>query len=268
MKKKTTFLLMALMVVAALGLTSCQKDSIMVSTQNLWFGLEAGSKTLEIKANCGWTISKNDDADWYSFSEMEGKKDADIVITVEALDDADFRGSSFVIFSPGGHIRRTVFISQNKIDFYGMVNKIYGVMSVEHWNTDYYGMIIEDSYRAYTYDPYDTTSGYLMYFAKNGIGVQRDHHSDTVAWWGFTYEFDPVNLILHINFETIDGSPESYSPAVLCASDSLYRIFHEYKPNFWERADMRKVGTFGEGEKAEWIRKAAKRKSGEPIFQF
>ena len=255
------------MLVVASGLVGCVKTyKILVDTQNLWFGLEAGSQTLEITANCEWTITKNGDADWYTISSMEGKNDATITITVDDYSDGDFRGASFVIKSPGGHVYRTVFVSQNKLDFNGMVNKIFGVMSVEHWNTDYYGMIIEDTYRAYTYDPYDTTSGYLMYFLEDGRGYQRDHHTDTVAWWGFTYEFDVVNQILNISFETVDGSPESYSPAVLCASDSLYRIFHEYKPNFWERADMRKVGIVDPGEKEEMIHKAAKRKEGQPMF--
>ena len=256
------------MLVVASGLVGCVKTyKILVDTQNLWFGLEAGSQTLEITANCEWTITKNDDADWYTISTMEGKKDATITITVDELGDADFRGSSFVVRSPGGHVYRTVFISQNKLDFDGMVNKVFGVMEVEHWNTDYYGMIIEDSYRDYLYDPYDTTRGYLMYFAENGKGLQRDHRTDTVAWWAFDYDFDVVNQILNISFETVDGSPESYSPQVLCASDSLYRIFHQYKPNFWERADMRKVGTINPGEKAEMMRKATKRKGRGPIFE-
>ena len=266
-KRNTLWMIAAMFIVAMTGLVGCTKTyKILLDTQDLWFGLDAGTQTLEIDANCEWFITKNDDADWYTLSTMEGKKDATITVTVEALEDADFRGSSFVINSPGGHVHRTVFISQNKLDFDGMVNKIFGVMSVEHWNTDYYGMIIEDSYRAYTYDPYDTTSGYLMYFLEGGRGYQRDHHTDTVAWWGFTYNFDVVNQILNISFETVDGSPESYSPAVLTASDSLYRIFHEYKDNFWERADMRKVGTIDPGEKEGMMRKAAKRKEGQPMF--
>ena len=270
MKKRSNLLIMmALLVVATAGLMSCVKTyKILVSTQNLWFNLAAGSQTLDITANCEWTITKNGDADWYTISVMEGKNDATITITVDEYPDGDFRGASFVINSPGGHVHRTVFVSQNKIDFDGMVNKVFGVMEVEHWNTDYYGMIIEDSYRDYVYDPFDTTRGYLMYFGENGRGLQRDHHTDTVAWWAFDYEFDVVNQILNISFETVDGSPESYSPQVLSASDSLYRIFHQYKPNFWERADMRKVGTIIPGEKDELWKKAAKRKAGEPIFQF
>ena len=270
MKRKNVFLMMALMAVTVTGFLGCSKNYIIrVSTPNLWFGLEAETQTLEITANCEWTITRNDNADWYTISQMSGEKDGVISVTVEALEDGDYRGSTFVISSPGGHVRRTIFVSQNKLDFDGMVNKVFGVMELEHWNTDFFGMMIEDSYKAYTFDPYDTSSGYLMYFLEDGKGYQRDHHTDTVAWWAFDYDFDVVNQVLNINFETIDGSPESYSPDVLTASDSLYRIFHQYKPNWWERADMRKVATIiPEEKKAEMRQKAAKRKEGEPIFQF
>lgn len=270
MKKRNTLLIMAaLLVVTTLSLVSCSKpDSVLVSTQNLWFGLEAESQTIEVTANCEWTVNRTDDADWYTITPMEGKKDGTITVTVKPLEDADYRGASFVVTSPGGHIRRTVFISQNKLDFNGMINKVFGVMNLEHWNTDYYGQIIEDSYRHYEFNPYDTTAGYLMYFFEDGIGVQRDRHADTAAYYLFHYEYDVVNQVLHIDFETIDGAPESYAPDVLTASDSLYRFMHEYKPSWWERADMRKVGTINPTEKADFRQKAIKRKEGGPIFQF
>ena len=269
MKKRSYLLMAVLFVIATVSFTGCaKKHSILVSTQNLWFGLEEDSQTFVITANCKWNIIKNDDADWYTISSMSGSNDDSLTISVEKLTDADFRGSSFVVVSPGGHIRRTVFISQNKLDFDGMINKVFGVMELEHWNTDFFGMMIEDSYKHGIFNPYDTTTGYLMYFLEDGKGLQRDHHTDTVAWWAFDYEFDVVNQVLHVSFETVDGAPESYSPDVLTASDSLYRIFHQYKPNFWERADMRKIGTVIPGEKLDMIKKTAKRKNGEPIFQF
>ena len=211
---------------------------------------------------------KNDDADWYSIDMMSGKNDATITITVKAMEDVDYRGSKFVISSPNGHIRRTVFVTQNKVDVYGMVNKVFGVMELEHWNTDYYGQIIEDSYKHYEFDPYDTTTGYLMYFLEDGKGVQRDHHNDTAVYYAFTYNYNPIEQILHIEFETVTDAPESYDPQVLTASDSLYRFMHEYKLNWWERADMRKVGDIIPDQKAFLKHAATKRKEGGPIFQF
>ena len=255
------------MVVAATGLVSCVKNyKIQVSTQDLWFNLYADSQKIDITANCEWTITKNEDADWYTLSTMSGKNDGSITVTVNALEDGDYRGASFVISSPGGHVRRTIFVSQNKLDFDGMVNKIFSVMELEHWNTDYYGQIIEDSYKHYEFDPYDTTVGYQMYFFDNGHGVQRDNHNDTAVFYSFSYDYNPVDQILHIEFVTTGDEPESYDPQVLTASDSLYRFIHEYKPDFWELADMRKIGTFNPEGKADLRQKAIKRKKGEGIF--
>ena len=271
MKKSINILsLAALLLIAMAGLTGCVKThSLRVSTNDLWFGVDAGSKTIDITANCKWTVLKKDDAEWYTIDMMSGKNDATITVSVEAMDGSDYRGSSFTIISPNGHIRRTIFVTQNKLDVYGMVNKVYGVMNLEHWNTDYYGQIIEDSYRQYEFNPYDTATGYLMYFLEDGRGIQRDHHEDTAVYYAFTYNYNPVEQILHIEFETVSGAPEDYDPQVLTASDSLYRFMHEYKPNWWERADMRKVGEINPDEKALIIKRAAtKRKGGGPIFQF
>ena len=269
MKKRNPLLMLAFLVMAAVALVSCGKDDIIqLSTQDLWFGLGAETQTIKITSNCKWTITRNDDADWYTISTMSGENDAEITINVQAYEDGDYRSSSFVVVSPGGHIRRTVFVSQNKLDFDGLVNKIFGVMVVEHWNTDYYGQIIEDSYKHYEFDPYDTTTGYLMYFLEEGRGVQRDHHNDSAVFYAFTYDYNPVDQILHIEFETIDDSPESYDTQVLTASDSLYRFIHEYKPNWWERADMRKVGVYDPEDGAKLRGMATKRKNDGPIFQF
>lgn len=261
--------LAALVVISVAAFVGCSKpDSIVVSTQNLWYGLEAGTQTIEITSNCKWTVIRNDNADWYSITPMNGKNDGSVTVTVQPMENADYRGSSFVISSPGGHVRRTVFVSQNKLHFDGMVNKVFGVMCVEHWNTDYFGQIIEDSYKIKEFNPYDTTTGYLMYFREDGKGLQRDHHNDTAVYYAFDYEYDPVNQILHIEFETTTDSPESYSPTVLTASDSLYRFIHEYKPNFWERADMRKVGIIQSDDNVFQKRAAKKRKETGGVFQI
>ena len=270
MKKKSNILITAVLtVLAAVGFTSCSKEpSLIVSTQNLWFGTEASSQRIEITANCKWYVNKTDGADWYTISPSEGKKDGSVTITVNPMTNANFRESSLMITVPGGHIRRTVYISQNVLDFDGLYNKVFGVSSVEHWNTDYYEQIIEDSYKRYEFDPFDTASGYQMYFLDNGVGAQKDNNGDSTVWYVFHYEFNPINHDLEISFETVDGSPENYAPDVQTASDSLFRFIHEYRPHFWERADMRKIGTINTGDKALLTRKAIKRKGSGPIFQF
>lgn len=271
MKKSRIMLFAALFAAALVGLTGCPaKDyHIMLSSQDFCFGLEAGSDTLIINADCKWTIKKNDKADWYTITPMSGKAhDSIVVITVNDYSHGDWRGSSFVVNSPGGHVHRTVFVSQNKLDIYGIVHKIYGVFTLEHWNTDYFGMIVEDSYEKKDYNPYDTTRGYLMYYVTDSTGYQRDHHNENVVWWPFKYRYDADSSRLHISFYLQDGSFEDYSPEVLCASDSLYRIFHQYETSWWERADMRKVGTIAPRELEQLMKKGhdTKRQKGQPIF--
>ena len=208
MKKKNILLVLALM---ALGLTGCVKpDTILVSSQDLYFGLKAETKTITIHANCNWTIHQSGDADWYTVSPMSGgKNDTLITVTVNPMVGMDYRGTAFVISSPGGHVRRTVFVSQNKLEFEGLVNRVFGVIFVEHWVLDFYDQMIEDEYKSAEYDPSDTTTGYLFIFLEEGKGYQRDHHNEKVVYYPFEYEYDPENQILHFRFETIDGSPEN-----------------------------------------------------------
>lgn len=269
MNKRFRFMLAALLLVTA-GLTSCIPTyTIHVSRQDLYFGLSAEEQTIDITANCKWTVVRNDDADWYTISQMSGKNDGSITISVKDLTDGDFRGSSFTIQSPGGHVYRTVFVSQNKLDFDGMMNKVFGVIHLEHWNTDFWGEIIEDTYQEATYNPYDTTTGYHVYFLPNGEGIQRDHHTDTIAYWPFHYEYNPLNQVLHIDYELVDNNHEDYDCNVVTASDSLFRFIHEFEDHGWERADMRKVGTINPEEMQKLMtikRDVPKRKKGQPIF--
>ena len=271
MKKHIHLLSMAALLLVMVGiLASCQNKDyhIWVSTQDFRFGLSPDNQTIMFRADFKWSIQKNDNEDWYTISPMSGTaKDSIVTVTVKDYSEGDYRGTTFVVNSPGGHVHRTIFMSQNKIDFDGMINKVFGAASIEHWNTDYFNQIIEDSYRHWEYNPYDTTDGQLMYFLEDGKGIQRNRVlHDYPIYFPFEYEYDRVNNILHIEFELEDGDYEVYNWEVLCASDSLYRVYHEYKPHWFERADMRKIGVINPSEKARLIYKATKRKRGEPVF--
>lgn len=272
MKVKPIFFVFSILLLCISGCIPDKEYSIIVSTQDLHFGLEAETQTLIIKANCKWTITKDDDADWYTISPMSGRaKDSIVTVTVNDYSEGDFRGSWFTVSSPGGHVYRRVLVSQNKIDVYSMVNKVYGLTYLEHWNTDYYGQIIEDGFQVYEYDPYDSTRGQRMYFFEDGLGLQRRVREsvDTVIYYAFEYEYDSDSSIFHIVFHLEDGGLEPYNAQVLCASDSLYRFFHEYQSHWFERADMRKVGTITPEEKSLLLtRYTQTRKGRNGIFQF
>ena len=244
------------------------KETIELSKYELWFPKEAETQTIVVGANCKWTVSIDDNADWYTVSPMAGEHGGDLAISVQPYEGSDYRSSSFTLTSEHGLKTAKVYLSQNKLEFDDIFNMIFGVSEIEHWNTDYFGQMIEDSYKHYQFNPYDTTQGYMMYFFEDGRGVQRDHHEDSVVYYAFTYEYDAANRNLHIDFETVIDTPESYDVSVLTASEELFRFFHEYKPNWWERADMRKIGTINPREKSLLMRAVKKRKGSEGIFQI
>lgn len=268
--KRSNRILTALVILSSLlSLVSCNKqDSITVSTQELWYSFEEGTQTITINANCKWNIVLNDQADWFTVSPMSGtKNDSVITVSVKAFEgNSDFRASSFRISSKSGHAFRTVVLSQNILDFDGLVNKIFGVVFDEQWAVDFYGQMIEDTYRSGEFNPYDTTQGYLMYFLENSQGVQRDRRTDHAIYFPFTYEYDVANRNFHIEFETVDDRPEIYNAEVLTASDSLFRVKHEFDTMRWERLDMRKVGVINPEEKSVLQNRLTKRKGNEPII--
>lgn len=250
---------------------SQKKESISLSKYELWFPKESDTKTLEITTNCAWTVSIDDGADWYTVSPMSGEPthQGSLTVTVQPYDGDEYRSSSFTLTSEHGFYTAKVYLSQNQLEFDEIINMVFGVSHAEHWNTDYFGQMIEDSYKHKEYDPFDTTKGYLMYFLEDGQGVQRDHHKDSVVYYAFTYSYNAHSRNLHIEFETVaDTLIESYDASVLTASEELFRFCHEYKPNWWERADMRKIGTVTPGEKSLLTRAVTKRKGQNGIFQF
>ena len=146
---------------------------------------------------------------------------------------------------------------------------VFGVASIAHWNVDYFGEVIEETYHGYEYNPYDTTSGYIMYFFQDSIGIQRDNvNGDSTTYYSFKYAFNPETRILYLDFETVGDTTEIYNAPVLVATDKVFRFTHEYKPMRWETADMRKIGTLHPQEKARIMKATQKRKNINGVFRF
>lgn len=297
MKKNHNLLTVLIFAVIGLSFVSCKKEKISLSTYELWFPNEASVQEIQLTANCDWTISIDDNADWYTIRKSydktvktedgyvtisyidttqvvtRGNGDMRLAVVVEPLAGVQERTSSFTIISAKGKVQVKVKISQNTVDpteLQSITNMVFGVMNVAHWNVDFFGEVIEDSYRYIEYDPTDTTTGFFMYFLGEGQGVQQDNTHDSTLYFMFTYNYDPVARNLHIEFETVsDTVTEVYDAPVLTAKEDLFHFCHEYKPNFWERANMKKVGEIVPSKQREFLkRKAQKRKGDEPIFIF
>ena len=274
MKKSINVLKTALFFMVMMSLFSCNKhEEITVLVDHLWFPEQACVQELKITANCKWSISIDDGADWYTIDPMSGKKDQTVKVNVKALGDLRERMSSFSITSAKGKAKVQVRVSQNTdepTELKSITDMVFGVASVAHWNVDYYGEVIEESYRSHEYDPFDTARGYVMYFFQDSIGIQRDNvNGDSTTYYSFKYAFDPDTRILHIDFETVADTSEIYNAPVLIATEEIFRFQHEYMPMRWEISDMRKIGTLHPNQKTRMMMQATKkRKPKGGVFQF
>lgn len=278
MKNNIKTIVLALFAIVVVSSTGCKKqnekkeDSITVSHDALWFSTDAGTQTITVTTNCAWSIEKNGDEQWYTVSPTSGDKypeGVSISISVEPFDGPNFRAASFTIKSSGGEANVTVSISQNMVEFTDIIKTIYGVKKVEHWNTDFAGNMIEDTYLNLSFNPHDTTSGFTMYFGDNGRGVQADRMHDSTVYYPFSYEYDSDSRNLHVEFDLVDSTQmEVYDASVLTATEGMFRFQHEYKANFWERAEMVKIGTIDPNAKDVIRRTSAKRKGNGPIFNL
>ena len=270
MKNNIKTIALAFLAITFFALTGCHKnENITVSHDTLWFSTEASSQTIEITTDCPWSIEKNGDAQWYTVSPMSGDKSTNgttLVIKVQKYEDADYRAASFTIKSPKGKGNVTVNISQNMVEFSDIMNTVYGVSKVEHWNTDYAGNVIQDSYRSVSFDPHDMSTGFSMYFCSDGSGAQEDRYRDSTVFYPFRYYYDDVTRNLHIEFEMVDQTQtEIYNASVLTATEGMFRFQHEYKPNFWERAEMTKISTISKNDITHAM---TEREGNGPIFRL
>ena len=273
MKKSITFFKATLFLITLMSLVSCnKKEEISVLVNKLWFPEGACVQDLSVTSNCKWSISIDDGADWFTIDPMSGRNNETLKVSVKALGELDSRSSSFTITSAKGAFQLKVRVSQNTdepTELRSITNLVFGVASFAHWNVDYFGEVIEESYFHYEYNPYDTASGYLMYFFEDSIGVQRDNvNGDSTTYYMFKYAFNPDTRILHLDFETATDTTEIYDAPVLIATEELFRFQHEYKPMRWELADMRKIGTIRPQEKSRIRQATTKRKPKGGVFQF
>ena len=157
MKKRINLLRVSLFLFALMSLASCnKKEEMTVLVNSLWFPEEACVQELAITANCKWSINIDDGADWYTIDPMSGRNNKVLSITVKALGDAEQRTSSFTITSDKGNVQLKVRVSQNTdepAELRSIENMVFGVATFTHWNVDYFGEVIEETYKRYEFNP-------------------------------------------------------------------------------------------------------------------
>ena len=112
MKKFVRNLMILLPLLASLSLVSCkEEDSISVSPSEVSLVRNGGKKTLNVTANCAWTISA---PEWLECDPTSGSGNA--TVTVKASKNEELERQDFVTFTGGTAIAQ-VSVTQAGVDF-------------------------------------------------------------------------------------------------------------------------------------------------------
>lgn len=107
-------ILLAAFFVLATIFTSCHRENIDIY-EKVSFHSASETKIMEIVADCGWTVSKDDaSADWLSISPISGtKNDTAIYVTVDEYLENAIRSTTFTVTSSKGNASKQVKVEQN-----------------------------------------------------------------------------------------------------------------------------------------------------------
>ena len=113
MKKFTRmlFLLASLMLVTGVSNSCKEEDSITASKTELTWTREGGKKTIEISANCTWSVSG---PDWVTVDPSEGSGSAKVTVTAGKNEELERKG---VLMISGGTASASVNLAQSGVDF-------------------------------------------------------------------------------------------------------------------------------------------------------
>ena len=111
MKHFVRNLMILLPLLASLSLVSCKQDSISVSPAELSLVRNGGKKTLEVTANCAWTLTA---PEWLECEPVSGSGNG--TVTVKAAKNDELERKDFITFNAGTAMFQ-VNVTQAGVDF-------------------------------------------------------------------------------------------------------------------------------------------------------
>lgn len=242
MKKSSFFTTLILLLIGAFSLSSCGKRvEIELSKNLLSFSSAGGVEFIQVTANCMWSISMDENVNWFSVTPTEGENDGLLAITVNNYSESSDREASFTINSSNGKRHKKVTIHQNEIEIKEITDCVWFLEFYERWNIDYYHNFIEDSYEYWSYSPtYDQTH-FFLYFLADSTGYQIKTQNGDTVFFPYNYVYYPAGDSLYINFETVNDAPEDYHATIDALNDEVFIFHDEWKTNFFEKLNLMRL---------------------------
>lgn len=237
--KKHFLQILTLSVVALLTMTSCGKrQRLEVDKSLITFSFANSTDIFSIEANCQWSIDTDNTADWVTVTPLQGEGNTYVTVMVEKNNTVNDRRTSFSVDSENGKIHREIIVTQERIDIYAIVRKVWFLRTYTRWDSDFYNVVIPDSYRSITYYSNPGFENWFFYFVEDSTGyLIRTYQGDTINYpYQFVYypEYDSLN----ITFETTTDTIENYHTVIHELTNSVFNFSDAYRPHQFEKLNL------------------------------
>lgn len=266
--RKHLLRILSLSVVVLLALASCgRRQHLEVDKSLITFSFAQSTDIFSIEANCQWSIDADNTDDWVSITPRQGEGNTYITVMVEKNNTVNDRRTSFTVNSENGKIHREVVVAQQKIDIYAIVRKVWFLRTYTRWDSDFFNVVIPESYRTITYYSNPGFENWFFYFVEDSTGyLIRTFEGDTITYpYDFVYypDYDSLN----ITFATTNDSIENYHTVIHELTNSVFTFSDAYRPHQFEKLYLVNV-TGDERGRLKINKKHTALKPAGPIIQL
>lgn len=248
--RKHSILIITMLLVVLTGMVSCifrQNLEINKSTMN--FSFAGGTDFFRITTNGDWVIDAEYTDGWVTISPTSGSNNTSVAVTVERNNsEIEDRSTSFTVFNGTLGIQKQIVVKQSRVNISTITRKVWFLRSYERWDSDFFDVVIPESYRSWTYFSNPGFENWFFYFLEDSTGYQiHTYQGDTVSYL-YHYVYYPDVDSLNIVFETTNDSIEDYHTVIQELNYSNFSFSDAYRPHQFEKLNLVNVTGEERGE--------------------
>lgn len=231
--------MIALSMLAMVALASCGKrQNLEVDKSLITFSFAQSTDIFGIEANCPWSIDIDNTDDWVTIAPLQGEGDTYVTVMVEKNNTVNDRRTSFTVNSENGKRHREIVVAQERIDIYAIVRKVWFLRTYTRWDSDFFNVVIPESYRTITYYSNPGFENWFFYFVEDSTGyLVHTYQGDTITY-PYDFVYFPAYDSLNITFATTNDSIENYHTVIHELTHSVFTFSDAYRPHQYEKLHL------------------------------
>ena len=188
-----------------------------------------------VEANCEWTVTGV--PDWITVNPTSGENNNNVAVNVSRNNTQDDRNALLTVVSTNGKAQKSIEVSQTPIDISALVRKVWFTRMEERWNSDYYDVVIPESYRSWTFYADYGYDQWFFYFFEDNTGYEIHVYIDDTIYYPFQFSYEPDFDSLNISFSMVNDSVvmENYHTVVHQLDNEYFVFSHAYRPHQFEK---------------------------------